>query len=969
MTIDEAYLFDKGQRIDRVTIKHQIAYHFQQKAVKEVTQELFISRLIDVGPLIDGLALLNQTATGLQQYCKMKRVKSTPGNHTPAYQEGRYNPFWFVAQGTFSYAEAKARCIRLGKQLPEIYTAAEGIQLNAVFANRGISKVFAGIELDLGDPSELVYRFVSTGKPMFKGLYRYLKPDGRPLMLKHQANYTHYHFAYSGNHKMQALIMKVESPDYEQTPPYDYIINEVVVDGLICQDIRYETLTRRSKRQATAGDSSAQQNSASVGQSVQATTVLNGNPVDPSVSEPDDQLDETCNALIAQMVDFHKDTYQKINRLLTLVDIDMAIKAQTADEVNSESRRRRFASVLSKVIFKKGTKLLWGLFGFWQQVRIRRKIKGNADKIQAIDRRLNKTELVNANQQVEIDEGRRRINEATQLLKEQSVALGDLVLATKELDARMAEMESHLKTIDNEVDALKNQMTIMTTVMLLSILTSRITMAIDNGYEQLSEVIHTSLLGQTSPLVLPLAQMEEVQRKLADLTITAVLDKDYSKMKSVVTADPGNSGYLLVIVNAVAVSHQKLELIKLTPIPFYDKTKGYYPILDYQYVALNQLANTFTILSEEEAQSCIDNRCYISQMEQNIHSQSCGMPQFQDHALEACDTEGIPHDGMFVQAANPDGVLFSFRNEVKTQLFCKNNDQIMAPHKMSGAGVMFVPPGCVLNAIDKGGKVVKVKGGPSHHLIEISNLDLTNDPLLTIPNAETSIEEGGRKSSAEKAMEHQLLIVQESMDAAHRNVGALQQKIWITTGCFISVMVIIIIVVAVLYRYSRRFQYRFKKVIGGFATLRDRFEEVDVMKREVAQLAANVMPSRLPQNSLGIRSPFIRPRRPPAREYIHLENQAQDNQLLPSMVRTYDKVPVRQTEVNGGAIRLPNAVPRIYPPLVLPRIHPNCPEDKTDNSDDEDVSSCKSLGQLSLVARYDLNTKEVKFEDETSKKE
>ena len=75
-------------------------------------------------------------------------------------------------------------------------------------------------------------------------------------------------------------------------------------------------------------------------------------------------------------------------------------------------------------------------------------------------------------------------------------------------------------------------------------------------------------------------------------------------------------------------------------------------------------ANTFTALTDEEAESCIDDRCYIAQMEQNMASPSCGMPQFEDYALDSCDMESYPHNGLFVQAANPDGVIFSFRDKV-----------------------------------------------------------------------------------------------------------------------------------------------------------------------------------------------------------------------------------------------------------------------------------------------------------------
>lgn len=958
LSIDEAYLFDKSQRLDRVIIKHQIAYHFQQKAVKEVTQELFISRMIDLGPIVRGLSLLNQTAVNLKRYCELKQIKVDRGNDSFVVRNGVYNPFSMIGRGTYSYPEAKAKCTRLGKQLPEIYTLNEMKMLYEAAGKGKTLEVFAGIEYDSGDQ---VYRFISTGKPYWKGLYLF-NNDTKKKMSKAKKS-CGYKFVYAGS-ELKVYASRVYLTDDEVFGDFHYNITEFTVDTLICQDKVHETLQTRAKRALRNGSTVSLVSQEDPG-SYSATDVSEGE--EAFSWDYDDHLMETCKALVTHMTDFHSDTYLKIDRLLTLVDIDMIVQAQNADEVDRGDRKKRFASLLARVVFKKGTKLLWGLFGFWQQVRLNRQVRKNTNKLKDIDKSMEDVKSSNRQQQKDIDEGRRRINEATQLLKEQSVMLGDLVVATKDLRERVKDMETHMKHIETEIDVLKDQMTIMTTIMMLSILTSRVTLSLDNGYEQLSEIIHTSLLSQTSPLVLPLAQIEEVQKKLAEKSITAMLDKDYSKMRSVVTADPSNSGYLLVIVNAVAVSHQKLELIKLTPIPFYDDEKGYYPILDYQYAALNQLANTFTVLSEEEAQSCIEDRCYISQMEQTIYSQSCGMPQFQDHAVDACDTESIMHDGMFIRAANPDGVIFSFRKEVKTQMFCKNNDQILAPRKMSGAGVMFVPPGCVLNAVNKEGRVVKVKGGPSSHLIEISNIDLTTDPLLGIPNAEHSIEEGVKKPSSEKAMEHQLLIVQQSMDATHKHVSQLQKKIWITTGCFIAILALIVAGIAVLYRYSKRFQHRFKKVVGGFAVLRDRFEEIDVVRRDVASLSTAVVPFRSTTNICQNRPrSTVRLGDIEAREYVHLDNQTRMNQRSPAELRTYDKLPVKRV---SKRFTLPAVAPRTVPPLL--RVHsmyPTCPEKDAEESDVN--SSCQSLGQLSLVARFGTELKAIQqTDDELTKSE
>ncbi len=53
-------LFGKEEKIDRLVVKNQIAYHFK-KVVREVSQELFVSRRIDVSLLLTGIQVLMKT--------------------------------------------------------------------------------------------------------------------------------------------------------------------------------------------------------------------------------------------------------------------------------------------------------------------------------------------------------------------------------------------------------------------------------------------------------------------------------------------------------------------------------------------------------------------------------------------------------------------------------------------------------------------------------------------------------------------------------------------------------------------------------------------------------------------------------------------------------------------------------------------------------------------------------------------
>ena len=76
-SIDEAYLFDKSREMSRISIKNQIGYHFQRDVIQEVTQELFITRVLNISSLFEGLRILNETVSYIDDYCKAK----TPSRH------------------------------------------------------------------------------------------------------------------------------------------------------------------------------------------------------------------------------------------------------------------------------------------------------------------------------------------------------------------------------------------------------------------------------------------------------------------------------------------------------------------------------------------------------------------------------------------------------------------------------------------------------------------------------------------------------------------------------------------------------------------------------------------------------------------------------------------------------------------------------------------------------------------------
>jgi hypothetical protein len=147
----------------------------------------------------------------------------------------------------------------------------------------------------------------------------------------------------------------------------------------------------------------------------------------------------------------------------------------------------------------------------------------------------------------------------------------------------------------------------------------------DSGYDILKDIIHCSLLSQTSPLLLPIDQIEIVQNEVRKMS-TGILDTDFVQMQSIVVSDPSDPHLLLVVINAAALSRSELELVSLVSIPQYEKDKSFSPALDYKAIAVDQLSRKYFILTEQEENDCMFGRCYISDIERAIEQKTCGIP-------------------------------------------------------------------------------------------------------------------------------------------------------------------------------------------------------------------------------------------------------------------------------------------------------------------------------------------------------
>ena len=400
-----------------------------------------------------------------------------------------------------------------------------------------------------------------------------------------------------------------------------------------------------------------------------------------------------------------------------------------------------------------------------------------------------------------------------------TIAIEQLNITTTEMRQRINTLESQMSTMTVTVTQLGNRVDHQIRISLAANLISQVQQSLNTGYDVLKDVIHCSLMGQTSPLLLPLDQIDIVQNKVRKVS-TSVLDPDFVKMQSVVVSDPTDAHLLLVIINLAAVGREELEIVKLIPVPYYEEGQTFLPILDYNTIVLDQLERSYSVLPETEEISCLSDRCYISDVERPVSDKTCGIPQFYGEHLDVCVAEEITTNGVFLRPMLPDGVLFAFREEVTTQLFCQGIITGQS-RKLQGTGVLQLPNGCLLSVVNKAGVNTRVKGPPLYRMMDADDLSLVmSGPLHPTHSSSGNAAGVSKKTTYEGLITSHLSTVFTGMQSANSRLDNQDTYIWGLVGSLVLVGMITIVIGLLLYRYSSRFRVKVRD-------LRDRFTEIN----------------------------------------------------------------------------------------------------------------------------------------------
>ena len=838
--LDGPALFDKDQQMDKLISKNQIGYHFK-KVVREVNQELFVSRRLDVSALFQGVQVLRNTAGDMEKYCKSLN-KPRIARPMPTTNSTVRAPYYvhFGLPVYVSYAEAKAQCMARNMQLPEVYTTGQLTLISKFLKSNNISKCFAGLEPDLTDA---IFRFAATGYPIWKTpVGQALMDDGRFLPIEESMDDFNLKFLYAADgefyaHGVNSIVTKTNFTLGDRNFRNKVKEFPEITCAIVCEPKwDGQTLGHLAGGQSYVGHTriySYAKGKRSVdddtlrGSSDSASDMLDDEP--PRQSTSDSALTETmkeyCTSITGQALDIANEMSVKLKDLLSLVDISVQLESnsrlqrstkddfldpiETASELfdpnQTAVRRQKRFSFLAKFIFKTGIKLIWTIVGFVDKIRTERRLV-------RIESNLSAT-------QKQSQDNTDNIKQMTVQIAGNSIAINNLKVTTEDLSRRMNNLEVKVDSIVNKVLDITDHLTDMVKLQMVVNLINRIRQSMDSGYDTLKDIIHCSLLGQTSPLLLPIDQMELVQNEVRK-TSQGIIDTDFLKMQSIVVADPSDKHLLLVVINVAALSRTELELVSLVSIPQFEDDKSFSPTLDYHSIVIDQLTRKYFILSDQEESDCMFDRCYISDVERSIDQKTCGIPQLFDQHLDACVyEETLPNNGVYVKPMLPDGIIFAFRGLVSAQLFCKDNTQIGSPRKLSGTGIMQLPNGCILSLTDEFGKNTKVRGQPMYRAIIAGDISLVmNGPLKQL-QSQLGRSDAQKKLTADGILVDHLFPVVQQVNVVDAKVDHQFVFIWGLIAVLGLASCIIIIVIYFQFKSSKQFFRKIYDLRGKFTEL------------------------------------------------------------------------------------------------------------------------------------------------------
>jgi hypothetical protein len=814
----------------KIIVRNHIAYHFK-KVVREVSQELLISRKMDVNPLVIAAQALADTARTVDRYCNHLKVVDlsilntnqmyptlptmppTTATNKPASE---VEEFIHLAGQDHDFEVARSLCLAKGRQLPEIYDEKTSKALIDFMKAKNIPYCVAGITHDLVNG---IARFASTSIPVWNGYYR------QAVWGKHTINLTSTLddygslYLYTVNGTLSLQLNEHNAAVHGRLGHTKYRNDEhtlwFMIAPVVCQR-KWDGRLKVVPYTEIAGVE------AKIGPILKR---------DLAASEAKDRVApdlktsyEVCKSLASHANETYNNAWEELSDLLGQVDISMR-----SPDVNDHQRRKRFIGIIAKQAatlgarfaykklkpgrfkFSTGTRMAWNLFGVAQSAY-------SGVKLRKVSKIVKQNEANIASNTNRINQNSADIASMAKILEDNSLAISQIIVTTTELAEQIKALEGRVTIIEDNVGKLETRLQFDESMQLTDSLISRIGSALNIGLDRMREIIHSTLLGQTSPFLLPPDQIDLVQREVLKAS-AADLDTDFSRMQSVIVSDPEDPQLLLIVISAMALARRNRDLVQLIPVPGYGKTGTFIPKLSYTVVILDQLVNQYVVLDELEESNCLIGKCYVSNQARPIADGTCGIPQYNNRHLEACEFEEISSNGMFLKPLLPDGVLFSFQHKVSSQLFCNTDSPVGGPVTLEGAGVLTIPPGCKVNIYDSKDQTTIIKGLPIPHLIAAEDFSLISEEYfkslqLAKDSTAVALSEG---PNVRRQLQESVAIVRSQLTDVDNKIRGQHTHTWALTGVVIAAILATVILAYIIYRNFSTFQRKWRglKVMMG----------------------------------------------------------------------------------------------------------------------------------------------------------
>ena len=198
----------------------------------------------------------------------------------------------------------------------------------------------------------------------------------------------------------------------------------------------------------------------------------------------------------------------------------------------------------------------------------------------------------------------------------------------------------------------------------------------------------------------------------------------------------------------------------------------------------------------------------------------------------------------------PDGVIFALKDEVRSEVFCKDKP-IRKPQKISGTGILQLPNGCVLQVINKDGKVTKVKGQPQYTMVTAGNIELMAHGPLSAMHAEIDTNNTQKVSTVDAYVESRVSSVIRQVEQVDNKMLEQHTHVWILTGAISLTILLTLLAVYLLFRFLTRARRKIRDIKGNFSELTRIVLETEIDAEErinsgnLQQLALSIIISKV----------------------------------------------------------------------------------------------------------------------------